>query len=222
MLKVEKQRKRLTRLRVMPPGSLAERHDIAELIFNSSAEFFAEAQLELFVVSSKLSVSDALPLQADLLALDREGRGVIVVIRHGNKQADLATPLACAAIVAQWTPQEFLEQLSVERREALKSFLRAGVDMINREQSVILVAEDYNDKELTGVKWLRERHDIDIRCLCIVTTVDSEQNEYLSCENLTKTSLATHSTVELNSESGQSFSVSSEVSSPRLASWASS
>ncbi len=123
-----------------------------------------------------------------------------MVIRHGNKQADLATPLACAAIVAQWTPQEFLEQLSVERREALKSFLHAGVDMINREQSVILVAEDYNDKELTAVTWLRA-HDIDIRCLCIVTTVDSEQNEYLSCENLTETSLAPHSTVEPNSES---------------------
>ena len=222
MFKIEKQRKRLIPLRVMPPGSLAERHDIAELVSNSSAEFFAEAKLELFVACSKFSASDALPLQVDLLALDKEGRGVIVVTRQGNKQADLVTPMACAAVIAQWTPQEFLEQLSVERQETLKAFLRVGVDAINREQSVIVVAEDYTDEELTAVKWLRERHDIDIRCLRVVTAVDSEQNEYLSCEYRTATGLETHPTGYVNSESSQLFSVSSEVSSPQLASWASS
>ena len=221
MLKVEKQRKTLTPLRVMPPGSLASRYDLAELISNSPSEFFTETQLELFVISSKLAVSDAMPLQVDLLALDKGGRGVIVVTRQGNKQADLATPIACAALIAQWTPEEVFEHLPAERREALKSFLHVGVDAINREQSVILVAEEYNDEELTAVNWLRKQHDIDIRCLCIVTAEDSGQNAYLSCRNLTETALTTHPIVELTSESSRSSSASSETSTSRVATWAS-
>ena len=53
-------------------GSLAERHDIAELVSNSSAEFFAEAKLELFVACSKFSASDALPLQVIFSRLIRK------------------------------------------------------------------------------------------------------------------------------------------------------
>ena len=100
--------------------------------------------------------------------------------------------------------------------------MRVGFDTINQEQSVIVAAEDYTDEELTAVKWLRERHDIDIRCLWVVTAVDSEQNEYLSCEYRTATGLETHPTIDANSEASELSSVSSEVSSPQLASWASS
>ena len=60
---------------------------------------------------------------------------------------------------------------------------------INRQQRVILVAEDYDYEDLTATKWLRERHGMEIRCIRATMATDTQGNEYLSCTDLSDWSL---------------------------------
>ena len=189
MLRIEKYRKQLVSLSVLDIGALTERYDLGELICNSADEFFSEIGQHLFVIGKNIQLSETVEITVDLLAVDMKGQAVSIIPQKNKEQPQVSRAITCSGILAQWRPADLLDRLSEERRKALETFLDVSTGEINRQQGVILVAEDYDYEDLAATKWLRERHGMEIRCIRASMATDTQGNEYLSCTDLSDWSL---------------------------------
>ena len=184
MLRIERSRKGLVRLAepLLTEASITERYDLQEFIFNSPEHFFAEIDLDLFVLAKELAPSDEVQDRIDLLAIDRDGRLVILELKRGNHKFQLLQALAYAGMAAKWKPDDVLSLLTPERRAQFDDFIGIEVNAINREQRILLMAEAYDFEVLVAAEWLHETYGVDIVC-CRLTlaTDDATKTEYLSC-----------------------------------------
>src|SRR5215813_10636353 len=184
MLRIERSRKGLVRLAEPPliEASITERYDLQEFIFNSPEHFFAEIGLDLFVLAKELAPSEFVQDRIDLLAIDRDGRIVILELKRGNHKLQLLQALAYAGMIAKWKPDDFLSLLTPERRTQFDDFIGTEPDGINREQRVLLMAEAYDFEVLIAAEWLHETYGVDIVCCRITLATDeATKAEYLSC-----------------------------------------
>jgi hypothetical protein len=184
MLRVERNGKRFTRLDEpkLVEASITERYDLEEFIFNSPEQFFAEVGEELFVIGKEIPPSEVVQDRIDLLALDQNGKSVIVELKRGNDKLQLLQAVAYAGMVAKWTSGDFLELVNVDRQEQLADFLTVDTEEINREQRIILIAEAYDFEVLVGAEWLHNKYELDILCCRISLAVDPASGaEYLAC-----------------------------------------
>lgn len=187
MLRIERQQKRFTRLEqtTCADASITERYDLQEFIFNSAEQFFAEVGQELFVVAKEVQPSDIVQDRIDLLALDADGKAVVIELKRGNNKLQLLQAVAYAGMVAKWKPDDFLTLLSSERTELLWDFLNVDRDEINREQRILLIAEAYDYEILVGAEWLHDNFDVNILCCRVLLATDSISGaEYLSCTHV--------------------------------------
>ena len=182
MLKIEAATKRLVPL--VPP--IKDRAlDLAELIRNSPAVFFAELGLRVFPVGQGVPPHTGATIQADLLALDEAGRSVIVSVERRDRMALLESAITCAALVARWKADDFLGQLEGAGPQHLKQFLSVDVDKINHTQRIILVGCDSSPEMLVAVGWLSRSSQIDINCISAAMTEDSEKRQgYLTFQQV--------------------------------------
>ena len=184
MLKIERDKKAFVTLAVMPlaDAKIRERYDLQEYICNSPDAFFAEIGQKLFLIAKEVTPSDTVQDRIDLLAVDQEGQVVIIELKRGNDKFQLLQAISYAGMVAHWEPEDFLRLLDENRRKALEEFLDVELDDINREQRIILIAEEYDYSVLVSAEWLSEKFGVDIMCCRIALAEDEPtKSEYLVC-----------------------------------------
>ena len=184
MLKIERNKKTFAKVSVvsLADAAIRERYDLQEYICNSPDAFFAEIGLKLFLIAKEVRPSDTVQDRIDILALDEDGRVVIIELKRGNNKLHLLQAISYAGMVAHWEPSDFLGLMDENRREALEDFLAVEIEEINREQRIILIAEEYDYSVLVSAEWLTEKCDVDIMCCGIALADDSAtKSEYLVC-----------------------------------------
>ncbi len=184
MLRVEKQGTRLVPLGCLDlePISLPRSDEFRQYIANSWQEFFAEVGHNLFLNGTAVDASDNGLESVDLLAVDKDGRTVVVSLHRDDEPSQLTRGLVCASRVASWDPPQILEYLSPRSTRDLETFLTVDINAINQEQRLLLIAESFKDEDLLAAKWLAQAGRVEVTCVHVTLAVDRQsQNEYLSC-----------------------------------------
>ena len=118
----------------------------------------------------------------DLLAVDKNGRTVVVSLHRDDEPSQLTRSLVCASLVASWDPPQILKYLPPGSTRDLETFLRVGINAINQEQRLLLIAESFKDQDLLAAKWLAQTGRIEVICVHVTLAIDRHSNdEYLSC-----------------------------------------
>lgn len=183
-------KKNLSRLEVKTilDVGLKERYDIQQMIRNSPNIFFEELGERLLLIGEEVRPSTEVDDRVDLLAIDGEGRTVIVELKRGAQKLQLLQALAYAAMIArEWDRNRFiaerarLTEKTIEAAEAdLEDFLSVTIEELNEQQRVLLLAERFDYEVLATAEWLNEKHGVDIRCYRLELCAD-ESNEFLAC-----------------------------------------
>ena len=188
MLKINRQKQSLLPLNApsLSDVSISERYHLQEFIANSPEVFFKELGLELFLIGKEIEPSPNVQDRIDLLAVDREGRSVIVELKRGNNKLQLFQAISYAGMISKWEPNDFLRRLNSGQRESLaNNFLEVDTDDINRRQRIVLIAEAYDYALLVGAEWLSEQYGVEIICCRVAISIDAETgSEYLVCSNV--------------------------------------
>ncbi len=192
MLKIEKDRKKLISFRQLKPAPLPPSDDLRQLISNSGAEFFGEFGEELFVLQGVAWPTEAAQVAADIVAIDKHGRSVAVILPRAQEESQLARAIASVGILSRWKPDDFLKAFPKEEkdaRESIASFVGGDPRGINAQQRAILLADHFDVTILTATKWLRDQTGLDIACVRLSLGVDAADTEFLSCADVSATSL---------------------------------
>lgn len=187
MLRIDRENQRLISLEMptLADISISERYHLQEFISGSPAAFFKEIGQELYVVGKEIEPSTNVQDRIDLLAVDKEGTGVVIELKRGTHRLHMLQALSYAAMIAQWEPDDFFRLLGDDRREALTDFLEVEKEQINRQQRIILIAEAFDYALLVGAEWLSEQYGVNIMCCRIAVATDpATKVEYLVCSNV--------------------------------------
>lgn len=162
---------------------LGREYDLARVITANPEEFFSEIDEKLFLIGANFGPQAGGPsaqgaVRADLLALDLNGRAVAVIVETDHKPSCFARALLCSEWLAGWKPQDFLRELTEEAAVRLRNFLLAGIEQINRDQRLILVAEGHSNEFLWAANSLRKQCGIDITLLRAALAADSGSGEH--------------------------------------------
>ena len=191
MLRIDRNNHRLLPLERRPLSELGllERHDIQRMIRESADNFFSEMGEPLKLIGEEIKPSEVVNDRIDLLAVDKDGAAVVIELKRGNNKLHLLQALAFAGMIAKWEPRRFVEerkkilqQPDLEQiTEEFESFLEEGdPEVINRQQRIILLAEEFDWEVLVAAEWLHEKFEVDIRCYRLAAAVDGD-GELLTC-----------------------------------------
>jgi hypothetical protein len=151
---------------------LLERDDLEAMIAGSFDAFCDELGVELLLVGKQFYVADEVKDHGDLLALDKEGKAVIIELKRKYDDNQLYQALSYASMIAEWDLQEFSKELAnlsskgaEEANDQIVGFLDIDPEQLNEGQRVYLLAEDFDYQTLMTAKWLREKHGVDISCV---------------------------------------------------------
>lgn len=186
MLKINRGEKTLVSLN--RPGfaniAINERRDLQEYIWNSPNEFFREIGQELFLVAKEFQPSDDVGDRIDLLAIDKEGKSVIIELKRGNNKYQLFQAISYAGMISKWKPDDF-RGLDGADFDKLESFLEVEIEEINQSQRILLIAEAFDFSLLAATEWLNEQYGVDISCCRLSVAKDDDAGgEYLACSNV--------------------------------------
>jgi hypothetical protein len=187
MLKIDRQKQTFTRLEKpkLAAVSIPER-GLQEYICNSPEAFFEEIGQELFLIGKEVKPSEDVDDRIDILALDKQGRAVIIELKRGDHKLQLLQAISYAGMIAKWEPERFLRDLNQQERDKLVRFLdEEDIEIINHEQRIILVAKAFDYSVLVAAEWLTEPFGVDIRCCRLALATDSASGaEYLVCSTV--------------------------------------
>ncbi|MBM4049866.1 MAG: hypothetical protein FJ279_32625 [Planctomycetes bacterium] len=164
---------------------LQEKFDLQEWITRSPEEFFSEIGEELFVVGKEVRPIEGLGDSIDILALDKDGRSVVIELKRGKKKRQLLQAISYAAMLARWEPKDFQRHLGENRFVELVDFLDVESEAINREQRLLLVAESYDLEVLMAAQWLSEHYGLNVSCIRVALARDGPKGPlYLTCSTV--------------------------------------
>jgi len=177
MYRVDTTNKRLIALKETDYSSLSilERYDIQEWI-EKTVEILGE---DLLIIAKELPLQTGLRL--DLLAIDKDGRLVVIEIKRSNidrnidwqaiKYASFSSNFLGDEIFRIYS--EYLNVSAIEASEKIAEFLNVDINDLNKEQRIILVSLDFHSDVISAVLWLRD-FGINIECLRIKPYVDEK------------------------------------------------
>jgi hypothetical protein len=191
MLRIDRNNHRLLPLKrkTLSELGLLERHDIQRMIRESADHFFSEMGEPLKLIGEEIRPSEVVNDRIDLLAVDKDGDAVVIELKRTNNKLHLLQALAYAGMIARWEPRQFVEerqkmlhQPDLEQiTEELEGFLEeSDPEVINRQQRIILLAEEFDWEVLVAAEWLYEKFEVDIRCYRLTAAVDGD-GELLTC-----------------------------------------
>jgi hypothetical protein len=187
MLRIDPASKRLVRLQetTLADASHWERQ-FQDMVCASPDEFCKELAEKLWIIGQEVRPSEAVPDRIDILAIDDEGRGVIVELKRGTNKLQLLQAISYAGMIAQWSEEQFVATLAQNYRQPLDE-ARADIQehitelaALNQYQRIILIAEDFDPALLISAEWLHENYEVDIRCYRIALSHE-DGKDYLTC-----------------------------------------
>lgn len=202
MLLINKSDKTLKSLdrKTMREAGYWERRDLQQIICRSPDAFCAELGERVCIVGSDTQATDFVQDRIDLLGVDESGAAVVIELKRDSHKLQLLQALSYAGMIAKWEPKQFIDSFMEFRdrwrlapspgspspedlREELEEFLQDDdITAINREQRVILLAEQFDYEVLVTCEWLTERYDVDIRCYRLALAQHGD-DLFLSCSS---------------------------------------
>lgn len=192
MLRIDKANKGLVLLepRTMRESGYWERRDIQEMICRTPDAFCKELNEYIHIVGSEARPAEFVQDRIDLLGVDPDGVAVIIEIKRDNHKLHLLQALSYAGMVAKWEPKRFLEELCKfnrsgqtldDAKEELEGILdEEDIETINRNQRIVLLAEQFDYEVLVTAEWLTERYNVDVRCYRLALAKNGS-DDFLTC-----------------------------------------
>lgn len=157
---------------------LRERQDLQQLLLKD----ISPIDPDLMVIAEEYGNWEDARRRIDLLAIDKEGRLVVVELKRTDDGGHMELQaLRYAAMIAAMPLDEvisafgrFLERTRPEQklnaRQELSSFLEQDEDSLElaSEVRIILVSRDFGREITTAVLWLNKFEPMDIRCVRLV------------------------------------------------------
>jgi hypothetical protein len=192
MLKIDKSKKDLVLLeaKTMRESGFWERRDIQEMICRSPDAFCEELNEYIHFVGSEVRPAEFVQDRIDLLGIDPDGSAVIVELKRDNHKLHLLQALSYGGMVAKWETKRFLDELCKfnkqkqgieEAKEEIEEILDEGdIEAVNRNQRIVLLAEQFDYEVLITAEWLTEKYNVDIRCYRLALAKNGN-DDFLTC-----------------------------------------
>lgn len=188
MLKIDSSQKKLIKLQ---KSTLAQsdhwENDFRDMIIASPDEFCDELGESLWIIGKEVRPSDAIADRIDILAIDEDGNSVVIELKRGGHKLQLLQAISYAGMVAKWSVDRFVDNLSrnypatlEEAKSDIEDFI-GDLGSINRSQRIMLVAEIFDPAILISAEWLHENFDVDIRCFRVDLSKGIDGADYLTC-----------------------------------------
>ena len=183
MLRVDRSSGTLTRLSqtTLSEAQWGERSELQLLLFKNADAFFEQECFEtLFVINEEVEPSKLVGDRIDLLAIDAEGRAVVLELKRGSHKLQLLQSLTYAAMISEWSRDDFIRVLPSSKQTSFQSFeTKYDLAQLNETQRIILIAESFDYQVLQTAKWLTDSYGFNITCYQVALAQDGD-NEYLS------------------------------------------
>jgi hypothetical protein len=188
MLRVDKAGGRLVRLAdsLLANSDHWER-DLQAMICTNPDAFCEELNEDLWVIGQEVRPSETISDRIDILAIDEEGKAVIIELKRGSNKLQLLQAISYAGMVARWDGQRFIDTLAAnysqsadDAKAAIEDHTGSDIKGINSAQRILLIAEDFDPALLIAGEWLHESYDVDIRCYRLQLSQEGA-NDYLTC-----------------------------------------
>lgn len=188
MLRIDKTEMKLVRLtKVALADADHWERQLQSMICASPDEFCNELGEELWLIGQEVRPSDELSDRIDILAIDGDGRAVVVELKRGSQKLQLLQAISYAGMISSWPAERFIatlaknyKQSNDDARAAIEDHTGADISSINHSQRILLIAEDFDPALLIGAEWLNENFGVDIRCYRLELSQE-DGNDYLTC-----------------------------------------
>ena len=187
MLRIDKSQKKLVPLAKSALASSAHwERDLQAMICADPDSFCEEIGEALQFIGKEIQPSEAISDRIDILAVDEDGRSVVIELKRGSHKLQLLQAVSYAGMVSRWPAERFIDALAVnysqsadDARAAIEDHVGSDISSINHAQRILLIAEDFDPALLIGTEWLHENHDVDIRCYRLQISQEGG-NDYLT------------------------------------------
>lgn len=217
MYKINLEEKSLRKIAEVPLSELKvkERYDLQEWLASTPEVFdvLDDEEGSLLIISKELPVNADSPngIRADLIALDRKGRLVVIELKRGEARGDVDwQAIKYAARCSRYTPAKLIEIASEymkksaaevsraiyehisgtveERREYTDEEIRDELSFIESDRDlletrIVLVAQQVNPEVASSALWLR-KFGIDVSCLAIKAHRDDQAGLFMTVERV--------------------------------------
>jgi hypothetical protein len=182
MLRIERIGKRLVSFANLKTRSLEEFYELGDFIANSPEQFFGEVGESLLLVANGMRTAEDAESYVDALAVDRNGAAVVVIITLSDSKSPLTRAINSASRVAGWERDELLRRIGPGMSRELRGYLGENFRNLNKQQRVLLIAENFSQELLSTAAWLSGSYGVDIACMEVTLAYDSVSGgEFLNC-----------------------------------------
>lgn len=217
MYKINLEEKSLQKITEVPLSELKvrERYDLQEWLATTPEVFdvLDDEEGALLIISKEIAVNADAPngIRADLIALDRKGRLVVIELKRGEARGDVDwQAIKYAARCSRYTPAKLIEiatefmkkpvsevgraiyehisgnveegrEYTDEEIREELSFLESDRDLL--ETRIVLVAQQVNPEVASSALWLR-KFGIDVSCLAVKAHRDDQAGLFLTVERV--------------------------------------
>lgn len=217
MYKINLEEKCLRKITEVPLSELKvrERYDLQEWLAATPEVFdvLDDEEGSLLIISKELPVNADSPngIRADLIALDRKGRLVVIELKRGEARGDVDwQAIKYAARCSRYTPAKLIEIAAEYMKQPVSevgraiyehisgtvedgreytdeeireelTFLESDRDLL--ETRIVLVAQQVNPEVASSALWLR-KFGIDVSCLAVKAHRDDQAGLFLTVERV--------------------------------------
>lgn len=182
MLRIERIGKRLVSFANLKARSLEEFYELGDFIANSPVQFFGEIGESLLLVANGVRTGDDAESYVDALGVDRNGAAVVVIITSAEAKSPLTRAISSASRIAGWERDELLRRIGPAASQELRAYLGENYRNLNKQQRVMLIAENFPQELLGTAAWLSGSYGVDIACVEVTLAYDSVSgSEFLNC-----------------------------------------
>lgn len=167
MLQLNTQERTLTSIpeTTLTTESILERYGLQAAIVSSWKTFCEELGESLIFVGQEVNPHVSCRDSIDILALDYDGRPVVIELKRDKNKLQLLQALSYVAMISNWNRDDYLSRLrGKEGYDAANTILSDGEAM--QDPRIILVAESYDPEVILTADFLLQRN-IDVEAYSV-------------------------------------------------------
>lgn len=137
--------------------------NLQEFLVQNFYKVFNDLGYNLHLIDSEKTLGDT-KNRIDILAIDSDGRLVVIELKRGNNSVELLTQaMGYAGILSQFGKgKEAFCKLPKAKQQDVKTFLDSNgttIEQFNHAQKVLLIAEGFSIKTRGAITWLNQLND---------------------------------------------------------------